>query len=88
MKLKYDFDSVSIDEEVIAVPVGESSKDISGVLRLNEDASEIFSLLKEDTTEEAIVDTLAAKYDNDRDELARFVHEVVAQLKEKGLIED
>jgi uncharacterized alkaline shock family protein YloU len=86
MKLKYTFETVDMSDEIIAVPVGEDAKELKGVVKLNRAGQEIFSLLKNDTTEEKIVDALAAKYENSRENLAAYVRQMLETLRSDGLL--
>ena len=88
MKLKYTMEPVSMGSEIIAVPVGPGSLQLSGVLRLNQEGSEILSLLTEDTTEDAIVQSLSTKYENSQDELAAMVGRFLQILRENGLLDE
>lgn len=88
MKLKYNVETVDMGSEIVAVPVGQDAQQMRGVIKLNREGSEILTLMKEETTEEAIVGALAAKYENSRDELAAMVHRVVAGLRESGLLDE
>ena len=88
MKLKYTFENVEMDGEIIAVPIEDSAEEMHGVLRLNGGASEILNLLKKDTTEENVVSALAEQYENNRDEITVYVHEFVNKLWEMNLLEE
>ena len=88
MKLKCDFEIMDIGEEFVSVPIGEGAKDCSGVFKLNKTGREIFELLKEDTSEEAIVDILTARYENDKETITDYVRQVIKTLCENGVIED
>ena len=44
--------------------------------------------LKEETTEEKIVDAMCSKYDADRETIAGDVSEIIAKLREIGAIEE
>lgn len=88
MKLKYTFEAVDMGDEIICVPVGEGAAEVQGVLKLNREGREILDLLKEETTEEAIVSVLAAKYENDRAILADYVRDVLDRLHDAGLLAD
>lgn len=87
MKLKYTFEMMELDDQQMAVPVGEGADKFHGILKLNESAAAIFGLLKEDTTEEAIVEKLLEKYETTEEEARTYVHEYVSELKEEGFIE-
>ena len=86
MRLKYTFEMVDMGEEIICVPVGEGAAQVHGVLKLNKEGQEIMELLKEETDEKKIVDTLAAKYENDRNILIEYVRNIVESLQNAGLI--
>ena len=46
------------------------------------------SKLKNDTTEEAIVDTLCARFDGDRKDIEADVRDAVQRLREIGAIDE
>ncbi len=88
MKLKYTFEDVNMGEEIVSVPVGEGSKSIHGVLKMNTEGKEIMDLLKEETTEGKIIDYLTSKYENDRNEITAFVRRTIHTLYEAGLLSE
>ena len=88
MKLKCTFEPVDMGEETIMVPVGAGAAHIHGIIKLNKAGQEIVELLKEETSEEAITNTLVKKFDNDREILKEYVQKVVAELRKNDLIED
>lgn len=88
MKLKYTFASVNLGDEYAYVPVGDSAMQLKGILRLNDEAFEIINLLEKDFTKEQIVDTLSAKYENNRVELDNFVQKTIEKLHSYGVIEE
>ena len=49
-------------------------------------SDKIIELLKEEISEERIVNQLVTKYENDRDTLTTFVHQVVNTLRNAGLL--
>ena len=79
MKLKDDFITQTIDDVQFLVPVGGES--FSGVARSNKTAAFIVDCLKEETTEEQIVDAMSAKYDAPREEIAADVKEILDVLR-------
>lgn len=85
MKLKYAFETMELDDHIVAVPVGEGAKEFRGVVKLNESAAEIFNLFREETTEEKVVTELQKKHD-DEPNLPVFVHEVVEYLAHEGIL--
>ena len=86
MKLKYEFETVELDGEYMAVPVGDNASELHAMLRLNETASAILELLKAETTEEAVIDGVCARYEGEREEIAAAVREYVRQLRDAGLL--
>ena len=88
MKLLYTFENVNLDGEIMAVPVGDNSENLHGMLRLNETAAFILDCLKEDTTEEKIVDKILTEYEGDRNEIAGYVSDYIAELKQAGVISE
>ena len=88
MRLKSDFEFVDMGDEIIAVPIGKGAEQIRGVLKMNLEGQEILDLLKKGNTEEQIIDTLTAKYENDRDTISGYVHEMLIKLCSAGLMEE
>lgn len=85
-KLKYMFETMELDDQRVAVPVGDGAQDFKGVIKLNESAAEIFELLKQETTEDAVVAKLRKKYGNDLS-VAGYVHEAVEYFRSEGVLE-
>ena len=86
MKLKYTFETVELDGEIMAVPVGDGAEELHAMLRLNDTAAFILEQLKDDTTEEKIVDNILTEYEGDRDEIAGYVHSYIEQLASFDLL--
>ena len=88
MKVQYSFETVDVGDEFIAVPVGENASEIHGIVKMNTEGKEIFDLLTKGLNEEEIVNVLLDKYDNDKDKIVEYVHNVIIDLKEHGLLTD
>ena len=88
MKLKYSFEAVDMGEEIILVPVGEGASSVHGILKINNEGREILDLLKSETTQERIVETLSAKYENDIESLRLYVGKVLNTLQSSGLLDE
>lgn len=86
MILKYEFEIVDMGDEMIAVPIGDRSKNISGVIRLNNEGAEVMKMLNVDISEEDIVDALAKKYENNYEQLKSYVHHFVETLIDMGVL--
>ena len=86
MRLKYQFETVELGDQIIAVPVGKDVDEYHGVIRLNETAALIFSLLKNEITEEEIVTVLEKEYKIDRKILCIDVHNIIEKFQNKELL--
>lgn len=87
MKLRYNFEKLELDNWLIAVPVGEGAEEFQGTLKLNNSAAEIFDLLKDNTTESKIVAELTRRHGDDPN-IADYVHSMVMQLQNEGVLVD
>ena len=86
MKLKSDFITQTIEDTQFLVPVGAEA--FRGIVRSNATAAFIVDCLKEETTEEAIVDAMCAKYDAPRDVIAADVAMIIGKLRGINAIEE
>ena len=85
MKLKDQYETMAMRDKVVAVPVGDEMT-FSGALKLNKTGAAILELLKEETTEEEIVEQLSQRFDVPEEKLRKDVHAYISALIEKGLI--
>lgn len=76
------------DGEKLAVATGDEIKNFSGLLRANKSASVILDCLAQDTTEEEIVDVMAARFDAPRETLAADVVAVLETLRSINALEE
>ena len=86
MKLKYEFEKVEMDDQIMAVPVGEEGGKLHAMLRLNETASFILDLLREETTEEKVLEAVLKEYEGDENEIKAYISEFIAQLRENEVL--
>ena len=86
MQLKYTFEVTKLDDYTIAVPVGNNIDGYAGVIRLNETAAFILDLLKEETSEEAVVEAMEKEYDAPRAILESEVKRFIKDFAEKGML--
>ena len=86
MMINFKFEEVDMGEEIIIVPIGEGAVELNGVLKVNNEGLEILNLLKQETNKEAIVDTLAGKYDNERETLDIYVNQAIDVLQRLNLL--
>ena len=86
MRLKNDFIAQVIDGVQYLVPVG--AEQFSGMLRNNKTAAFIVDCLKEETTEETVVDAMCEKYDAPREKIAEDVKGILSILRSVGALEE
>ena len=83
MLINKDFTIQKVGASYLAVPVGETSKQFHGMIRLNETGAFLWKLMAEkDCTEAELVEALLAEYDVAREIAERDVHTVVELLGE------
>lgn len=85
MRLKNHFESMTMRDKLVAVPVGDDV-DFNGALKLNKTAAAIFELLKNDVSEEQIVNALSQRFDAPREILAEDVRNYINEFRKRGLL--
>ncbi|MBR1482910.1 MAG: PqqD family protein [Ruminococcus sp.] len=86
MKLHNTFLIYDVSGETMLIPT--SAAPFHGLGEGNQTVGVILKCLQKDTTEEAIVDALAAAFDGSREEMAEDVRSVIAKLRKIGAIEE
>ena len=86
MRLKYEFETVELNDHFIAVPVGDDTDKYHGVLKLNDTALSILNLRKEEITVDEIVEKLADRYDASPELIRNDVEKYVTLFVERGIL--
>ena len=86
MKLKREFITQQIGDRQYMVASGTSS--FKGMISSNKTAAFIVDCLKEETTEEAVVDAMCEKYDAPREVIAVDVKEILDTLRRINALEE
>lgn len=86
MKLKEGFVTQEIGGRQVMVAVNGEA--FNGMVRSNETAGYIVSLLKNDTTKEEIVKTMLKEFDATEEQVSKDVDMVITKLREIGAILD
>lgn len=86
MKLKYNFAVQKVTNFWAAVPVGRDAQRYNGVISLNESACDMLEFLREDITEEELVQKMLGEYDIDEATLRADVRKFVQQLQEAEVL--
>ena len=85
MKLKGTYITHDSDGEQILL---DTSSSFAGLIRNNKTAAFIVECLKDDTTQEKIVEAMFEKYDAPKDVLAKDVSEVIGKLRKVGALDE
>ncbi len=86
MKLRNDFISHDTGSESLLVPAGGAG--FSGLVRGNKTLGAILALLKEDTTEEALIAGMKQRFDAPEEVIARDVRKALEELRKIGAIDE
>lgn len=86
MKLKDGFVTHEMGGEQIMVATGAAT--FAGLVRSNATAAYIVECLKEDTTKEAIVEKMLAKYDASADVISADVDKIIAKLRSINALDE
>ena len=88
MRLAVEMAVMKMDDEISAVAVGEDSAKFHGMLRLNEEAADIITLLGfGNISFENLVKSLQTKYkESTLEEIGKFTEEFLNQLRQEGLL--
>lgn len=87
MRLKDDLMIHKISDETLVVPTGKLSMEFQGIIRNNETAGFIMELLKDDRTEDELVEEVLRIYEADREAVSNDVHRLVLLLEQEGLLQ-
>ena len=85
MKLKDTYITHDSDGEQILL---DTSSSFAGLIRSNKTAAFLVECLKDDTTQEKIVEAMFEKYDAPKDVLAKDVSEVIGKLRKVGALDE
>ena len=92
MRLAVEMAIMNMDGEISAVAVGDDSAKFHGMLRLNEEAADIITILNMSRSHNGIsfdnlVKSLQTKYtDATTEEIANFTEEFLEKLYQEGLL--
>lgn len=86
MRVKSGFVLRKIGSKYMAVPVGERTRDVHGMIALNETGAFIWRLLETDSSEEEIVEKMLEEYEVDRETASGALARFKAKLAEEGVL--
>ena len=86
MRLKREFITHDTGAESLLVPTGGAGW--SGLVKGNRTLGAILSLLKEDTTEDAVVAAMKERFDAPEEIITRDVKKALAELRKIGALDE
>ena len=86
MKLKYNFAVREIMGEYVMVPLGEAALEFAGMISTSETGAWMVEALKEDVTQEELLQRLLAEFDVDEETARADLQEFLGQLKKQNLL--
>lgn len=87
MKLKCSFEILKIDDELMAVPIGDDGN-FHGVLRVNDSACAIIGLLGEETSIENMLFELRKQFDATDEDLLNSINDLLSVFRAEGLLSE
>lgn len=88
MKIKSSFITQQIGDRQYMVATGEEAGSFSGMISSNRTAAAVVDLLKEETTEKAVVDAMFRRFDAPRERIEKDVRKVLDILRSVGALEE
>ncbi len=86
MKLKSRFITHETGNESLLIPTGGAG--FSGLVKGNKTLGAILELLKDETTEEKIVEALSERFDAPAEKISSDVKKALSELRKIGAIEE
>ena len=88
MKLRGDFVVRQVLDDIVAIPVGESALQLSGIILLNDVSRVIWQCLEQETTPEEIVRAVTDAFEVDPQEAQADILEFLDKLRGAKLLQE
>lgn len=88
MKLHNGFITYNTGAEQIMVAAGSASDVFRGMVRSNETAAFIIDCLKEEISQDALLETLCQRYEAPRELIAADLDKILASLRRIGALDE
>ena len=88
MRISDQFILRQIAGEYIIIPTGQTTLKFNGMITVNEQGAFLWEVLKEEITEDALVDAVLAEYDTDRQTAQADVAEFLEVLRQKRILNE
>lgn len=88
MKLKYNFVTNEVADKIVAVAVGDDLNSFNGFIKMNDVGAYIFNMLKNDVTEDEIVEAMKKDFaDASEEEIRENVSGFIDGLKKYEVLD-
>lgn len=88
LKIKEGFIVREILDSYMAVPVGERTREVHGVIALNETGAFLWKMLEKDTSEDKLIASMVKEYEITEKTAKDDIKEYLSFLREKGWLYD
>ena len=88
MKIASGFVRRTVGDSHMVVPVGTRTRDVPGVIALTESGALLWERLEQGATEDELAQALLAEYEVERGQAESDVRSFVAELRDKGVLEE
>ena len=88
MRIKDGFVVRKIANQYMAVPVGERTQELHGMIGLNETGAFLWELLKKEQTEESLAGGLCEEYEVTPEQALESVRQFIEKLQSEGVLAD
>lgn len=88
MKIKNGFILRKIADQYMAVPVGARTRELHGMIAMNETAAFLWEQMSEECTEYELSQALLDTYEIDEDKSKEVVQRFINMLNTEGVLED
>ncbi|WP_297128151.1 PqqD family protein [Eubacterium sp.] len=87
MKIKDGFITRKIGDKIVAITVGEHTKDFNGMITLNDTGHFIWKCLEKDTDKESIANEVIKEYDISTADAMAEIDKFIAELEKNDILE-
>ena len=88
MRMKNGFILRKIADQYMAVPVGARTRELHGMIAMNETAAFLWEQMIEDCTKDDLSQALLDTYEIDEDNSKEVIQRFIDMLKKEGVLED
>jgi len=88
MKMVSGFEIVNIADDYMLVPVGEQMEKFNGTVVLNEVSAFLLEKMKDDVTEEKLVQYVMEEFDVEKERAKEDIEKVLKEMIEIGIVHE